>query len=72
MHAGPIYHSCFFEGPLYHSSTDFKSFQWQFGTFTVQKTSAQGRSRKNLVLREDLEKIDQILTFFYVRCLGQV
>ena len=49
-----------------------KSFQWQFGTFTVQKTSAQGRSRKNLVLREDLEKIDQILTFFYVRCLGQV
>ena len=21
MHAGPVYHSCFFEGPLYHSST---------------------------------------------------
>ena len=21
MHAGPVYHSCFFKGPLYHSST---------------------------------------------------
>ena len=25
MHAGPVYDSCFFEGPLYHSSTKVPS-----------------------------------------------
>ena len=51
MHAGPVYHSCFFEGPLYHSSTQIPPYNWtkprretqSFETFFDTKSFMQTR-----------------------------
>ena len=39
MPAGPVYHSCFFEGPLYYSSTNARKQKIKTDLF-CEKTSA--------------------------------